>query len=390
MERPLRILHVYKDFWPPVPGGIEKHIHLLAYQQARRGHSVTVLVTNPTAFPYSLQTQVEERHVSPTGRVRIIRAGRLFTLASTPISPAQAWWQRRLTADVVHLHFPYPPGEVANDLWGRGRVTVLTYHSDVIRQQRILRVYRRLLHRILRRVHVLIATSDAYVRSSPILSAHRDRVRVIPLGIDLAPYRQIEAAQVQAWRQQYTAPHPEWPVVLFVGRLRYYKGVDVLLRAVVHLPQVWVWIAGRGPLEDTWRRLARSLGLEERVRFLGDVEEARLPALYAAADVFVLPATSRAEAWGVVLVEAMAAGLPVISTELGTGTSVVNRDGETGRVVPPGDVMALRAALKELLFDPERRRIMGARARARAFREFDIVRVADRVLALYHELLDVP
>ena len=388
MTKRWHIVHVYKDYWPPVLGGIEKYISLLARHQARQGHLVTVLVTNPAPFPRSLFTYQTQEVVPGSGMLKVIRTARLVTVASTPISPAQMWWQRRLHADVVHLHFPYPPGEVANYLWGQGRATVVTYHSDVIRQQRILQLYRPLLHRILSKVDAIVATSEAYIRSSPFLQTHRSKVRVIPLGIDVTPFRHIPSTTIQAVRHQYAAPHPEWPVVLFVGRLRYYKGVDVLLRAVTHLPRTWVWIVGRGPMEAAWRQLVQSLGLQQQVKFLGDVDEKTLPALYAAADVFVLPAVSRAEAWGLVLVEAMAAGIPVISTELGTGTSEVNVDGETGYVVPPGDVPALVRALQTILSDPLRREQMGQRARKRAFQYFDITRVAQQVDQLYMELLN--
>lgn len=383
----LSVLHVYKDYWPPVLGGIEKHVHWLSHHQAARGLHVTVLVTNPSPFPRSLRTEITRDPARGNGTVRVVRSARLFTAASTPISPSQALWQRRLSVDVVHLHFPYPPGEVANYLWGKARVTVITYHCDVVRHRFILWLYRPLLHRVLGRADAIIATSQAYVESSPLLRTYRQQVEIIPLGIDLTPFRHMDDAQARAFRQQHAAPHPEWPVVLFVGRLRYYKGVDVLLRAVAHLPDVWVWIVGRGPLEGKWRHLARELGIGHRVRFLGEVPEDVLPLVYRASDVFVLPATQRAEAFGLVLVEAMAAGLPVISTELGTGTSTVNVHGQTGLVVPPQDVEALRTALRWLLERPAERRRMGQAARERAFHEYDAVKVGDRVIALYEQLL---
>lgn len=384
---PLSVLHVYKDCWPPVIGGIEKHIYWLSRHQAAHGLDVTVLVTNPSPFPRALRTEEARLLATESARVRVIRSARLFTVASTPISPWQALWQRRLAVDVVHLHFPYPPGEVANYVWGKGRVTVITYHCDVVRHRFILRLYQPLLRRVLERADAIVATSEAYVASSPFLRPHRQRVNVIPLGVDLSPFRELNTAQAQALRQRHAAPHPDWPVVLFVGRLRYYKGLDVLLRAVAPVPDVWVWVVGRGPMEETWRRLARELGIAHRVRFWGDVPEETLPLVYAAADLFVLPATQRAEAFGLVLVEAMAAGLPVISTELGTGTSTVNQHGETGLVVPPRDVEALRAAVRWLLDHPLERKRMGQAARERAFQEYDIAKTADRIIAVYEDVL---
>ena len=395
VPRSLRVLHVYKDY-PPVLGGIEKHLYTLAHYQAHQGLDVTVLVTNPAPFPRSLHTHTHRDtpawfpapgpHTPAAAPPRVIRASRLFTVASTPISPAQALWQARLRADIVHLHFPYPPGEVANFLWGRGRATVITYHSDVVRQRHILRVYRPLLMRILRRADAIIATTEAYARTSPFLRANADRVHVIPLGIHLAPFLETTRDAGASLRRALTGSTTT-PLVLFVGRLRYYKGVDVLLQALTTLPQVHACIVGEGPMAATWRAQAQALGLGRRVHFVGDVPEEALPRYYAAADLFVLPATSRAEAMGLVLVEAMAAGLPVISTELGTGTSVVNRHGETGFVVPPGDAHALAKAIHTLVTDASLREGMGRAAREHARREFSADVMAERILHLYERVL---
>ena len=384
----IRVLHVYKDYYPPVLGGIEKHLHALAHLQAAQGLDVTVLVTNPAPFPRGMRTITSSERPTEEGdrRVRIIRAARLFTVASTPISLAQAWKQLHLEADIVHLHFPYPPGEVVNYLGGKAKATVITYHSDVIRQRVILRLYRPLLWRVLKRADAIIASSPGYVESSPFLSRLRERVRVIPLGIDLTPFLGVSRERARRHRRRLLG-NREVPIVLFVGRLRYYKGVDVLLRALVHVPDAELWIVGTGPQGEEWKQLARTLGLGARVHFLGDVPEGDLPLYYAAADLFVLPSVSRAEALGLVLIEAMASGIPVISTELGTGTSFVNVHGETGLVVPAGDVQALAAAMRYLLSQPEVRARMGRAARERAVREFRADLMAARITEVYTNLL---
>ncbi len=382
MSSPLRVLHVYKDYFPPVAGGMEKHIHTLAHRQVQQGFEVTVLATNPAPFPYSLRTGVEQ-----DGPVRVLRAGRLATVASTPLSPRQLLYQATLTADVAHLHFPYPPGEIANLLWGRARVTVITYHSDVVRQQRILRLYRPLLRRVLARADAIIVSSPAYARSSSELQAVARDVHPIPLGIELAPFLHVDRARAATIRERVWGREADVPLALFVGRLRYYKGLDVLLHALVQVPELHLWVIGTGPMGKPWRQLARRLGLDRRVVFLGNVPEADLPLYYAAADLFVLPSTSRAEAFGLVLVEAMASGLPVISTELGTGTSFVNVHGETGWVVPPGAPGALAEALNFLFSHPAERARMGRSARERARKEFDAGVMAERIAALYRQLL---
>ncbi len=378
----MRILHLYKDYYP-VLGGIENHIRLLAEVQAALGHDVTVLVTNLGA-----RTAVEQ-----VGGVRVIKAGRLATVARAPISLDFPRLLARQRPDVAHLHFPYPFGEVSHLFLGRARRTVITYHSDVVRQKGWLRLYRPLLWRVLRRADRIVATSPKYVESSPFLRPLADRCTVIPLGIDLARFQADRSAEARDIRARFCTPLPTGdapdPLILFVGLLRYYKGLSILLQAMTDI-HARLLVIGEGPMAGEWKRMANDLGLNGRVFFLGEIANEQLPAFYQAADMFVLPATQRSEAFGLVQVEAMASGLPIISTEVGTGTSWVNQHGETGLVVPPGDVQALALAIRTLLADPARRRQMGQRGRERANRDFSRDVMADRVLALYEELLAGP
>ena len=367
----MRILHVYKDYYP-VLGGIENHVRSLAEGQAAAGHSVTVLVT-------SLTRRTEEAELNG---VRVVKAGRLATVASTPLSLALPLWLRRLPADLAHLHFPYPVGEVSVWLAGRARRTVVTYHSDVVRQAGLLHLYRPLMRRLLRRADRLLATSPQYAASSPYLRENADRVTVVPLGVDLAPFLTPDEAGRAAMRERYGTP-----LLLFMGRLRYYKGLHVLLQALPLVPQARLVVAGSGPMGEEWQALAHRLGLADRVHFVGDVSDAHQRALYQAADVYVLPATLRSEAFGVALVEAMASGAPVITTEIGTGTSYVNQHGVTGLVTPPNNPPALAQAVRDLLADPARRQRMGQAARARAQAEFDRPTMLARVEAVYRDVL---
>lgn len=366
----MKILHIYKDYFP-VLGGMENHIHWLAEAQAAAGHDVTVLVTHP-----------ENRTTDDVENgVRVIRAARLATVASTPLSLALPRLLHSQRPDIAHLHFPYPPGEMSQWLLGRASRTVLTYHSDVVRQKGLLRVYGPLMRHILHGVDRIIATSPQYVASSPFLRPLRDKVTVIPLGIDVQRFENPERNQVAVIRQRYGVP-----LLLFVGRLRYYKGVQYLLDALPQVPAARLLIAGTGPMAQPWLAQAQSLGLADRVVFLGDVADADLPAYYAAADVFVLPACERSEAFGLVQVEALASGTPIVSTELGTGTSYVNQDGVTGCVVPAADATALASALKSLLADPARLRAMQGAARQRAAAEFSLPVMVARVENLYQSL----
>lgn len=365
----MRILHVYKDYYP-VLGGIENHIKMLAEGLIRRGIDVRVLVTNTGP-----KTVVEEIEGVP-----VIKVGCPLRISGAPISPSFYAWMRRLRPDIAHLHFPNPPGELGQLLLGQSRKFVLTYHSDIVRQKYLLRVYKPFLWKVLAKADRIIATSPNYIRSSPYLSRFAEKCVVIPLGVDLKPFEAVDDDQVQAIRQRYGSP-----LLLFVGKLRYYKGLQYLLEAMRQI-EARLLVVGTGPMEIAWRALAEELNLGDKVTFLGEVSDDDLPSYYQACDLFVLPASERSEAFGVVQIEAMACGKPVISTELGTGTSWVNVHGETGLVVPPRDSEALAEAISQLLADEALRSRLGQQGRQRA-KGFSQEAMVARVASLYEELL---
>lgn len=373
----MRILHLYKDYYP-VLGGIENHIRSLAEAQVARGHEVSVLTTNLGA----------RSDVARIGGVKRIRAGRIATIASTPISPAMVARLRRIETDIVHLHFPYPAGEITNLLVGRARRTIITYHSDIVRQRRILQIYTPLLRHVLRTADRIIATSAPYLRSSPFLRAVQDRCAVVPLGIDLARFAEPsrDAAAVRAAAGVPAAT----PLVLFVGVLRYYKGLDTLISAMALIPDAHLVIVGDGPMRNAITSMAAQMGLTSRVTLTGQVDDATLSAWYSAGDLFVLPSNVRAEAFGTAILEAMAAGLAVVSTEVGSGTSWVNQHGVTGTVVAPQAPRELADAIRELIENPARRRAMGDHGRTRVRDEFSIETMVAGVEAVYRQALDAP
>ncbi|HEX9094366.1 MAG TPA: glycosyltransferase, partial [Coriobacteriia bacterium] len=220
--------------------------------------------------------------------------------------------------------------------------------------------------------------------SSPFLAPVADKCRVVPFGIRVERFEGSPdtLARADSLRRRHTRP-----IVLFVGRLIYYKGVDVLVRAMrdVHADLVLI---GSGPLEGELRERVVALGMGERVTFLAPVPEAELVAWYHAADVFCLPSVARSEAYGLVQLEAHASGTPVVSTALPTGVPFVNPDGETGLIVPPGDAPALAAALTRLLGDDALRGRMGEQARERALARFSIASMTDGVVGVYSEAVD--
>jgi len=371
----LKILHLYKDYFPVV-GGIENHIKWLAEAQAARGHDVSVLVTS----------QNQRTHIEMLNGVRVIFAVRLATISSAPISIELPRLLARERPDIAHLQFPYPLGEAANYFFGRARKTVITYQSDIIRQKFLRVVYAPLMERVLTRADRIIATSPNYIQSSRVLKKFADKCAVVPLGIDVQKIAAADARAVADVRVRVGVQYIE-PLLLFVGHLRYYKGLDYLLRAMAELRGARLAIVGSGPEEKSLRGLARKLNIADRVEFAGEVADEALPAYFAACDILVLPSSERSEAFGVVQLEAMAAGKPVVSTELGTGTSFVNVNNETGFVVPARDHRALADALARLIADPGLRARMGAAGRVRVQREFTLEKMVERVMRVYEEVL---
>jgi rhamnosyl/mannosyltransferase len=336
---------------------------------------VTVLVTGPSA---------RTRAVMLNG-VQVIYAGRLAMAASTPLSLALPLALRRLRPDITHLHFPYPLADVAQRLLGRARRTVITYHSDIVRQQGWLRLYGPVLRDTLARAAAVIATSPRYAETSPFLAPLGQRCHVVPYGIAPEAFSQASPEAVRAIR----ARHGE-RLVLFVGQLRYYKGVTYLLRALQAVDARLLLMGGESTHRHAeLRDLARALGVEDRLVLLGEMDAER-PAYYHACDVFVLPSIARSEAFGIVQLEAMAAGRPVVSCDVGTGVAWVNQHEVTGLVVPPRDPAALAAALNRLLADPDLRRRMGQAGRERVRAEFTRERMLGTIEALYHAVLARP
>ena len=372
----MKVLLLYKDYYPVV-GGIENHIRLLARGLRAQGVDARVLATNTGTA--TLRQTIDGVPVTKTGRQAHI--------LSTPISLSYFAELRRQTAmaDLVHLHAPYPPAELAQLILGRAKPTVISYHSDIVRQRRTGKLYAPLLRKVLQRAALVAVSSPVYIASSPFLRDVQEKCRVIHFGIETERF--AETGQVRGDAQRLRSQHGDLPLLLFIGRLRHYKGVDVLIRAMRRI-EAHLLIIGTGPMQEAWQDLAREENLADKVFFLGDGSEKESLAARYAAELFVLPSTNRAEALGIVQLEAMACGLPVVCTELGTGTSYVNRDGETGLVVPPNDPRALAAAINKLLGDPAMRARMGAAGRKRVRKAFAFQTMINATISFYQEALN--
>jgi len=370
----MRVVHAYKDIYP-VKGGIENYVlDLCTRMRDAHGIDAWILVTS----------QGRRTEYTTIEGVPTVKAARLAAAASTPLSPLLAPLLRDLRPDIVHLHEPYPVGDLAYLAAAPGAPLVMTYHSDVVRQKNLMRVYGPILRRVLARADVILATSPQYRASSPWLQPHLARCRVVPSGIYQRPFREPDAATLARARGLRAAYGPN--LLHSHGVFRYYKGLRYLVDALALLPEARLLLTGGGPEEASLRAQVTSLGLDDRVHFAGRVSDEDLPAYYRAADLYVLPAVARSEAFGLSMIEAQASGVPCLSTEIGTGTSYVNIDGVTGRVAPPMDPPALAEAARHLLGDAPLRRRLGAQAQRRAADIFEIDDIAADIAAIYREL----
>ena len=366
----MRVLHIGK-FLPPHWGGIETHLQVLGHNLSRF-IDVDLLVAN--------DSRVTE--TSSDGAMLITRAGTLLNFASTPFCPSMVGAVQHANADLIHLHLPNPAAILVYLMSGFKGPLVVTYHSDTVRYQLMARAFRPFLLQTLDRCAAIIVSSKSNVENSPILSAYKERCQVIPYGISANQFDRCDQGRVQAIRREHRGP-----IILAVGRQVHYKGFQYLIRAMKRIP-ARLLLAGEGPLGKQLRREAIACGIEDRVAFLGAVDD--LAPYYHAADVFVLPSVNRAEAFGIVQLEAMACGKPVVNTQISTAVPTVSLSGVTGLTVPPADPQALAAAINLLLDKPDLRRRYGQAARRRFEQEFSAEVMTEGVLQVYSQALGLP
>ncbi len=374
----MRIAQVSPWFYPHL-GGVESHVRSLSAELAARGHEVTVVTSRDDP-----SRPAEEK----VDGFRVIRVKPRMIVMRTPIVPRMRASVRGLSADVVHAHSPPPmaahyAGAGAAE---RGTPFVVTYHCDVELPSAwgtfVETVYRRSLGAsTLREADKVVVTTRTYAATSR--AVWRYNPTVIPNAVDHRRFRpEVDGSSVRE-RLKISS---DQPVVLLVGRIVPHKGVEHFIEAARFVPEAQFLVAGDGSLLPAMKRLATAMGLSQRVRFLGRVSDDNLPRLYAACDVFVLPSVSRLEAFGIVALEAMATGKPVVVADI-PGVREVIEDGREGLLADPVNPEDLAAKIRRLLADPDARRSMGQRGREKVVSSFSLERVTDQIEALYRSVL---
>ena len=368
----MRVLHFYKTSFPDTMGGVEQVINQIARGVSKLGIKTDVLSLTPKQVPRTVEIDGYLTH----------RARLDFQIASTgfSVSAFRRFAQLAKMADVIHYHFPWPFMDVVHFATMVKKPTVVTYHSDIIRQKHLLKIYRPLKLKFLGNMNRIVATSPNYLATSHVLSRYKQKVSVIPIGLDKATYPVPSSEKLSYWQNKIGRKF-----FLFVGVIRYYKGLHILMEAAKGLDYPIV-IVGAGPIEGKLKQQAIKLGLRN-IHFLGHLPDEDKVALLTLCYGILFPSHLRSEAFGISLLEGAMYGKPMISSEIGTGTTFINIGNETGLVVPPSDPLALRQAMQYLWEHPELAAEMGQKAEQRFRDHFTADQMVDSYVELYRDLV---
>ncbi len=369
----LKILHVYKSYYPETKGGVERVIQMLSAETAEMGCENRLVTCTKQKKAYCQKSNLLEVFYYP----------KTIELASSPFSYAlwKAFPEHVQWADVIHYHFPWPMADLLHCGHRVNKPSLMTYHSDVVRQKYLKYCYQPLMNHFLNKTDCIVATSQNYVNTSLVLHNYLNtinKVRVIPIGIDPEHYK-INLENQKKWKEKLPKSF-----ILFVGVLRYYKGLEYLLEAINDL-NINLVIAGGGPLLETLKNQAKKLQ-NTQVIFTESLSDEDLSSVYSLAKCLVIPASHRSEAYCIALVEGLMFGLPLVSTEIGTGTSFVNAQNETGLVVESRNSEALKKAIFTLINNPVLLKKMSEASRARFKKLFTAKSMAKKYCDLYCEL----
>lgn len=364
----LRILQVNKAYYPHI-GGIESLVRVFSREMLDRA-DVQVLVCQEKG-------KGEDKIVEG---VPVHYASSLGTYFSCPLSFSffRKFRQMAKQADVVEVHMPFPLADLACLLSGYKGPVVTAWHSDVVRQKKLMFFYKPILERFLKRMDCIIVATPGHISSSPFLTRYKEKCRIIPYGIDVEAYRSIERKPILSRLQNQS----DSVKVLFVGRFVYYKGIEILLEAFQKVHGCELFLVGHGT-EEMEQKLRDNAS--EQMHFMGNLSEEELRCAFADCDMFVLPSVANSEAFGIVQLEAMVYGKPVINTALPTGVPYVSLHEQTGLTVPPEDIPALAEAIQKLADHPELREQYGTAAAVRVEQKFNEKNIVDAVYETLRE-----
>jgi rhamnosyl/mannosyltransferase len=364
----MKILQIVKLYHPWI-GGVEKIAQQISEGlQKRENIDIEVLCCSPR----------RERLIKEVNGIKVYRASSFGIVWGMPLSLDFFRLFKKIVKqfDIIDFHHPFPLGDLAILLFPFKAKLIVHYHSDIVRQKFFEFLFRPLILHTLKKAKKILVSSPNLIRTSPYLRKFQQKCEVVPFGIEIERFQRRDIQQTEGIREKYGE------FILFVGRLNYYKGVQYLIQAIKDIETNLV-IIGKGKEEQNLKNLVEKLGIQNKVFFLPHLEETQLINFYQVAKIFVLPSIFRSEAFGIVLIEAMACETPIISTELGTGTSWVNVDGKTGFVVSPRDSSVLTQAIKNILENKNLAQEFGQAGLERVKKEFLAQKMLDRIWSIY-------
>jgi len=378
----MKILQVNKLYSPWV-GGVEKVVQQIAEGLNKRNDfEIEVLCCD-----HNKKGKEEE-----INGVKVHRAPSFGVFWGMPISFSFFSLFKKLSqkVDLIDFHHPFPLGDLAIFLFRPKAKIILHYHSDIVRQKALSFLIKPFILNTLKKAEKIIVSNPNLIESSSCLRKFKQKCQVIPFGVDLKKFQGNQRAFEEA--KKIKEKYDDRPIILSVGRLTYYKGFPYLIEAIHNLKHSNILknvgikfpkclIIGEGKLKERLLKLIKKLSLQNEV-FILPPQKDLLP-YYLACDLFVLPSIFKSEAFGIVLIEAMACRKPVISTELGTGTSWVNINEKTGFVVPPKDPKSLAKAIYKILENKKLAQELGKNARKRVEEKFSLEKMLGKTAVLY-------
>lgn len=377
----MKIVQTNKAYYPKI-GGIETAVTTLSEGLANKfGADVEVLVCN-----HKIHSKKNEKKING---VKVTYLPTYGFVLSLPISPSYPKNLLETSGDILNIHEPFPLADLTLEIFPKLRKNfskiITSWQCDITRQKWTFPIYGKFIHRFLEKVDKIIVNNPKIIANSDFLKHYKNKCEVIPIGINLdwanTKLENVDLSKIRKVNNNNL-------MILFVGRLVIYKGIEYLIEAMKFVEKGSLIIIGSGPLEKSLKKLIIELNLESKIKMIPEVDEKTLQAYYKACDIFVLPSINEAEAYGIVQIEAMVCGKPLICTELGTGTSFVNQHNVTGLVVPPRDTKELAHAINKMTNDKELREKFGNNGRIRAFTEFTSDKMIQRTYELYQQLLN--